>query len=72
MKACNKDEYKRALAIIHRSQGIPHRRIAFMLGVHYRTVFTWVKQYKRMGIEGLKTKPHPGKKPRIGKRKKGL
>jgi transposase len=33
-----------------------------MLSVHYRTVFTWVKQYKKIGIEGLKAKPHLGKK----------
>jgi transposase len=72
MKKCNKDEYKRALAIIQRNQGIPHRRIASMLGIHYRTVFTWVKQYKKIGIEGLKNKPHPGKKPRIGRKEKKI
>jgi transposase len=31
-----------------------------------------LKQYKSIGIEGLKTKPHPGKKPRIGKKEKKI
>jgi hypothetical protein len=37
MKMCNKDEYKRALAITQRSQGILYKCIASMLGVRYRT-----------------------------------
>jgi transposase len=72
MKACDKDEYKRALAIIHRSRGIPYSHIASMLGVHIRSIQRWISQYRQMGIEGLKTKPHPGKKPRIGKKEKRL
>lgn len=66
MKSCSKDEYKRALAVVQRTQGIPHRRIASLLGVHVRSVFRWVERYRRMGVEGLRTRHHPGRKRRIG------
>jgi transposase len=70
MKNCKKDEYKRALAIIHRSKSIPYNHIASILGVHIRSIQRWINRYKKMDIEGLKNKSHPGKKPRIGKKEK--
>jgi hypothetical protein len=33
MKACRKDEYKQALAIIHRSRGMPYSHIASMASI---------------------------------------
>jgi transposase len=59
MKPCNKDEYKRALAIIQRSRGMSYSHIVSMLGVHLRSIQRWINRYRQNGIEGLKTKPQP-------------
>jgi len=65
MESCDKEEYRRALAVVQRAQGVPHRRIASTLGVHVRNVFRWVERYRRIGVDGLRTRRPPGKKRRI-------
>jgi len=37
-------------------------RVAEILGVTERTVYSWKRRYKEEGIEGLKNKPIPGRK----------
>lgn len=67
-------EYKRAQAVLYKSKGMSSAQIAELLGVHWRTVQRYQARYRKYGIEGLKDRPKPGRKPRIpsGARKKLL
>ena len=67
-------EYKRAQAVLYKAEGMSSARIAELLGVHWRTVQRYQARYRRYGIEGLKDRPKPGRKPRLpsGARKKLL
>lgn len=37
------------------------RQIASDLGVHVQSVREWRRTYKKLGIDGLRLKPHPGR-----------
>jgi transposase len=62
----NKQEYMRAIIILMRKEK-PYRRIAKELGIALSTVYFTVKRFEKEGIEGLKNKPHNGRKPKITK-----
>lgn len=60
-----KEEYRRAEAVLYKAEGLSYRAIARRMGTSYSAVFSWVRRYGEGGVEALKTKPHPGGKPRI-------
>jgi len=62
----SKEEYRRCLAVLLRAQGMPNQDIAAMLGVARRSVERWIKAYRADGIAGLRRRPHPGSRPRMG------
>lgn len=67
MKKTNeKNEYRRAQAILWKCKGRTHKAIAKEHGVDERTVQRWIAEYIKKGIEGLKIrKSNSGLKSRI-------
>ena len=61
----SKDEYRRAEAVLYKAEGLSYRAIAKRMGASYASVYTWIQRYKKGGVNALRTKPHPGGKPRI-------
>jgi len=65
-KANDKKEYRRAVAVLQKADGKTYDYIAREQRVHIRTTKTWIGDYIRNGIEGLKiSKDNGGRKPRI-------
>ncbi|MBS7649476.1 helix-turn-helix domain-containing protein [Candidatus Bathyarchaeota archaeon] len=62
-----KDEYRRGEAVLYKAGGLSYRAVAKRMRTSYSAVYNWVQRYRRGGVEALKTKPHPGGKPRITK-----
>jgi len=61
----NESKYKtvqRALALLLRYKGISVVDIAFALNVWVETVYIWIKNYKKLGIESLYDKEGRGRK----------
>jgi transposase len=52
-----------AVSLLEQSHGV--REIARSVGVTPGAVSQWKKRYERAGKEGLKSKAHPGAKPRL-------
>jgi len=52
-----------AVSLLEKSHGV--REIAHSVGVTPGAVSQWKKRYERAGKEGLKSKAHPGAKPRL-------
>ncbi len=63
----DKEEYRRAYAIKQKMEGIPYRTIAKDIGVNYRSVYDWIDNYRRYGLEdGIRNKrKNGGRKPLI-------
>ena len=62
----DKEEYRRASAIKQKTEGIPYRTIANNLGVNYRNVYGWIKNYRVSGLDGIRNKrKNGGRKPVI-------
>ena len=62
----DKEEYRRASAIKQKTEGIPYRTIAKNLGVNYRNVYGWIKNYRESGLDGIRNKrKNGGRKPVI-------
>jgi transposase len=55
-------EKNRFLALSHFKEGKAPREIAELLRVTRNTVYTWIRNFKTHGIEGIKEKPGRGKK----------
>jgi transposase len=55
-KTKDKEEYRRASAIIQKTKRIPYRTIAKNLGVNYRNVYDWIKYYKEYGLDYIRSK----------------
>lgn len=51
----------RYLALYHFKSGANRTQIASYLGVARGSVNTWVSKYLAHGLEGLQSKPHPGR-----------
>ena len=67
MKATrNKEEYRRTSAVKQKLEGLPYRTIARNLDVNYRNVYNWIKEYKKYGLDGIRSKRNnAGRIPKI-------
>lgn len=61
----SKEEYRRAEAVLYKAEGLSYRTIAKRMNAAYLSVYKWIQRYKKGGVNALRTKTHPGKKPRI-------
>ena len=62
----NKEEYRRAVAVKQKMEGMSYRNIAKNLGVNYRNVYRMVKSYKEHGLGGIRNKrKNAGRIPKI-------
>jgi transposase len=63
-------EARRMLAaqLLHKSMGVSE--VARLLGVSKGSVSDWKERLTTGGVEALKAKPHPGRKPWLSKRQK--
>ena len=52
----DKEEYRRAYALKQKMEGVPYRTIAKDMGVNYRTVYDWIDNYRKNGLNGIKNK----------------
>jgi transposase len=56
-------EARRRLAVQRVGEGWTQKAVAEFLGVSERAVGGWVAAHRDRGADGLKAKPHPGRKP---------
>ena len=57
----DKEEYRRAYAIKQKMEGVPYRTIAKDMGVNYRSVYDWIDNYRKFGLEdGIRNKRNNG------------
>jgi transposase len=61
-------ERRRRLAVERVSEGHSPQEVADFLGVHVRSVFTWLAAYRARGPRGLDAIRHPGPTPRLTRR----
>jgi len=61
----SKEEYRRAEAALYKAEGLSYRAIAKRMNAAYLSVYKWIQRYKEGGVNALRTKTRPGKKPRI-------
>jgi transposase len=63
----DKEEYRRAYALKQKMEGgVPYRIIAKDMGVNYRTVYDWINNYRKDGLNGIKNKrKNGGRRPII-------
>ena len=62
----NKEEYRRAVAVKQKMEGMSYRNIAKNLGVNYRNAYRMVKSYKEHGLGGIRSKrKNAGRMPKI-------
>jgi transposase len=52
----SKEEYRRAYAVKQKLEGLPYRTIARNLDVNYRNVYSWIREYKQQGLDGIRSK----------------
>ncbi len=66
----NKEEYKRALAVKQKIEGLSYRTIAKNIGVNYRNVYRIVDAYRQERINGTTSKRNnAGRIPKISSEK---
>lgn len=66
----NKEEYKRALAVKQKIEGLSYRTIAKNIGVNYRNVYRIVDAYRQERINGITSKRNnAGRIPKISSEK---
>ena len=58
------ERIRRKAIALHR-QGMEFREIAQALDRSVRSVQTWVKTWREQGIAALRSKPHPGREPKL-------
>ena len=62
----NKEEYRRAVAVKQKMEGMSYRTIAKNLGVNYRNVYYMIKSYKEHCLDGIRSKrKNAGRIPKI-------
>ena len=66
--AGNHRERTRAQAIWFSSQGQTVEQLSSLLSVTERAVWKWFDAYSKRGLEGLKRKPYPRRRTRLGPR----
>ena len=62
----------RYLALYHFRDGANKTQIASYLGVARGSVNTWVSNYLNHGLDGLLSKPHPGRTPSLSEKQQQL
>lgn len=66
----NKEEYKRALAVKQKIEGLSYRTIAKNIGVNYRNVFRIVDAYRQKRLNGIRSnRNNAGRIPKISSEK---
>ena len=65
-------ERRRRLAVQRVEEGHSQKVVADMFGLHPKTVSRWVGEFRSRGDPGLAAKPHPGRAPKLPRRKHGL
>lgn len=66
----DKEEYRRAYAVKQKMEGIPYRTIAKDMGVNYRSVYDWINNYRKEGLNGIKNRrENGGRRPVISTEK---
>ena len=69
----DKNEYRRAQAVLQKADGKTYEYIAKEHRVNLRTAKRWIQDYVEKGIEGLIIKEqHGGRKPRINDNEKEI
>jgi len=62
----NKEEYRRAVAVKQKMEGMSYRTIDKNLGVNYRNVYRMIESYKERGLGGIRSKrKNAGRIPKI-------
>ena len=62
----DKEEYRRAYAIKQKIEGVPYRIIANDIGVNYRSVYDWIDNYRKDGLDGIRNRrKNGGRRPVI-------
>ncbi|CAN5658814.1 hypothetical protein BH23THE1_BH23THE1_30470 [soil metagenome] len=62
----DKEEYRRAYAVKQKMEGMPYRATAKDMGVNYRSVYDWIDNYRKYGLDGIRNKrKNGGRKPVI-------
>lgn len=63
----DKEEYRRAYAIKQKMKGMSYRTIANDIGVNYRSVYDWIDNYRKDGLEdGIRNRrKNGGRRPVI-------
>ena len=56
----DKEEYRRAYAVKQKMEGVPYRAIAKDIGVNYRTVYDWIDNYRKFGLDGIRNRRKNG------------
>ena len=65
-KTHHKEEYRRAYAIRQKIEGVPYRIIANDIGVNYRSVYDWIDNYRKDGLDGIRNRrKNGGRRPVI-------
>jgi transposase len=66
----NKEEYRRAVAVKQKMEGLSYRTIAKNLGINYRNIYYMIKSYKEHGLGGIRSKrSNAGRIPKISSEK---
>jgi transposase len=61
----NKEQYRRASAIKQKLGGIPYRTLAKNLDINYSNAYSWIKDYKEYGLNGMRSQRNiAGRKPK--------
>ncbi len=56
----DKEEYRRAYAIKQKMEGMSYRTIAKDIDVNYRSVYDWINNYRKFGLDGIRNKRNNG------------
>jgi transposase len=70
-QASNPDQARRLLAIASILSGASRSDAAKSAGMDRQTLRDWVYHYNAEGVEGLKDRPRPGRKPLLGEEQLG-
>lgn len=66
----DKDEYRRALAILLHADGKSYREVAEIVGVKRNAAIVWARNFRNKGLEALKTHSPPGRTPELTREEK--
>lgn len=64
------DECDRARAILKLIEGKKRQEVASFFDIHVKTLDEWQRQFKRQGIEGLRTAPQVGNNKKLSRDQK--